>query len=349
MIDVLPFQYERVIRPAGPAIVQVAPDGALWAHARPGFADLRVVDANGEQVPWREAPQPLPDAQRALDVLDTGRRGRFAVARVRTPRPVDRITLEIPDRAFVGVASVYGDGTKIAAEQIYSLHGAHPARSTTVVLPPNDFHYLEIRATHVSRITGVTVHVGGPATRLVRVPATLHDGLLDVGYRNVPVDELRISSTTPRYNRPFTVWAHGAPVASGRLIRLGGPGVTDVPVSTTGRFLRISVDDGDDAPLRTLRVTAYARPRPLLLEGGHRAPLTLYYGAPLSAPDYDFARLPVQGMPRVAALGAERANPAYRVTDTRSFFARHRSLVTLALALAAAVLVAAGGLALRRT
>jgi hypothetical protein len=47
-------------------------------------------------------------------------------------------------------------------------------------------------------------------------------------------------------------------------------------------------------------------------------------------------------------LGPERANPEYHVVDTRSIFARHRSLVTLALAFAAALLVAAGGLALRR-
>jgi hypothetical protein len=67
-------------------------------------------------------------------------------------------------------------------------------------------------------------------------------------------------------------------------------------------------------------------------------------------PEYDFARLPVAGLQASPApLAAERANPAYRVVDARSVFARHRSLVTGALALAALVLVGAGGLALRRT
>jgi hypothetical protein len=349
VIDAHPFQYERVVRPAGPAVVRIVPDGALWEHARPGFADLRVVDAGGAQVPWRESPQPPAEEERPLEVLDSGRRGRSAVARVRTPAPVDRITLEIPDRTFVGVARVYGDGTRIASAQIYSLHGASPARSTTVLLPPNDFHTLDIEASHVSRITGATVHAGGHAAPLVPVRATMRGGVLDLGHANVPVDELRISSTTPRYNRPFTVSAHGAVVASGRLVRLGGAGLTNVAVSTTGRYLRLAIANGDDSPLRGLRVTAYARPRPLLVEGGHRGPLTLYYGASVAAPDYEFARLPVAGTPRLAALGPERANPEYRVVDTRSFFARHRSLVTLALALAAALLVAAGGLALRRT
>jgi hypothetical protein len=48
-------------------------------------------------------------------------------------------------------------------------------------------------------------------------------------------------------------------------------------------------------------------------------------------------------------LGPEHANPLFRVVDTRSFFARHRSLVTAALALAAVAVLAVGALALRRT
>ena len=99
----------------------------------------------------------------------------------------------------------------------------------------------------------------------------------------------------------------------------------------------------------TLPVTAYARPRPLLIEGGHPPPLTMYYGARVSAPVYDFARLPLQSTPVPATLGLERLNPGFRVVDRRSLFARHPTLVTAALAAAAGLLVAAGALALRPT
>ena len=74
-------------------------------------------------------------------------------------------------------------------------------------------------------------------------------------------------------------------------------------------------------------------------------------GAPMrtsSPPAYDFARLPVQRPVVRGSLGPEQPNPYFRKVDTRSVFARHRSLVTAALALAAAVLVAAGALAVRR-
>jgi hypothetical protein len=354
------FRYERTVRPAAPGIVEVLPDGALWAHARDGFADLRVVDAAGDQVPWRLADvASAHDLDVTLPVIDSGRRGALAVARVRTRAPVERLTLDVPDRRFVGVARVYGSDdrrtwTSIGSTQIYAVGGAAPGRSTAVLLRRNDFRYLEIRATSVTRIDGVTVRLERRRTDDVRVPAKLHvehgDAVVvDVGHANVPVDELRISSTSPRYDRSFTVSSHGAVVASGRLVRLHGPGLTVVPVDLRGRFVRIEIANGDDPPLRGLRVTAYARPRPILIEGGHPRPLTLYYGGAAAAPDYEFARLPLQGAPHLARLGAERANPGYSVVDHRTLFARHRWLVTLALALGAAVLVAAGGLALRRT
>ena len=351
-----PFRYERTIDAPRAAVVEVEPDGRLYAHAARDFADVRIFDADGDPVPWRKAPQPAAIVARPLPVLDRGRRGAFAVARVRTPMPVDRVTLVVPDRRFVGTVFAYGstDGrvwTKVASSQIYSVAGAVTSRSTTVLLPANDFRYLELRATHVSRIDGVVVS-SSPHTELVRVPASVRvtgaSVVVDLGHANTPVDELRITSTTPRYDRPFAVSAHGV-VVTGRLLRVGGPSTTVVGIDVRTRYLRLTVDNGDDAPLRGLRVTTYARPRSLLVEGGHPGPLTMYYGGRVAAPAYDFARLPVPSEPVPATLGPERANPSFRVVDRRSVFARHHALVTAALAGAAGLLVAAGALALRRT
>jgi len=346
-----PFRYERAIDAPRAALVEVEPDGRLYAHTARDLSDVRVVDADGNQVPWREAPQPATIVQRPLPVLDRGRRGALAVVRVRTTAPVDRLTLVVPDRRFVGTALVYGSTddrtwTKVASSQIYSVGGAVRSRSTTVLLPANDFRYLEVRATQVSRIGGVLVSASPRAT-LRRIPASVRitgaSVAVDLGYANTPVDELRITSTTPRYDRPYTLTAHGLTLTG----ELRGP--TVIPVDAQTRYLRLTVDNGDDPPLRGLRVTAYARPRPLLIEGGHPPPLTMYYGARVSAPVYDFARLPLQSTPVPATLGLERLNPGFRVVDRRSLFARHPTLVTAALAAAAGLLVAAGALALRPT
>ena len=55
-----------------------------------------------------------------------------------------------------------------------------------------------------------------------------------------------------------------------------------VPIAARTRYPRVTVANGDDPPLRNLRISAWARPRPLLVEGGHPQPLTVCYGAALA-------------------------------------------------------------------
>jgi hypothetical protein len=365
-VPVQDLRYERPLRPGGPGPAELVADGPMFQHARPDFGDVRIADASGEQVPWRPLPPPPAVAERSLQLLDVGRRGDVAVARVDLGAGhgvVDRVTLEIPDRRFHGSVTVLGSDdritwTELSTTEVYSVGGARPARSTTALLPPTDFRYLELRATHVSRIDGASVPRTPAGPKLRPVPARLlHQGsetvVVDLGYRNVPVDELRITAATPRYARPFVVRVHGAVVAAGDLVRTGRARPTVVPLHVRTRFVTIRIDNGDNPALRGVRVEALAHPRTLLVEGGHRGPLTLLYGGSLPPPEYDFARLPRSALElaraKPAALGPERRNAEYRVVDTRSFVARHRSLVTLALALAAAAVIGAAALTIRRT
>jgi hypothetical protein len=116
----------------------------------------------------------------------------------------------------------------------------------------------------------------------------------------------------------------------------------------------VTIVNGDDPPLRGLRVDVLARPRTTLVEGGHRSPLRLVYGGRGHPhPQYEFARLPRStlglGRLRRGTLGPERAIASFRpAPDTRSFAAKHVWLVNGALALAACVVAAAGLVALRR-
>jgi Protein of unknown function (DUF3999) len=353
------LRYARTLQPAGAGQAALVPDAPMYAHARADLGDLRVVDARGGQVPWRHAPAPAASPERSLPVLNSGHVRGAATALVdRGPQRtvVDRVTLLVPDEEFVGSVTVSGSDDRrtwavLSTTQIYSVGGAVPARSTAAVVPPTDYRYLRLRATNVSRIDGVTVAATPPQPRLVRLPARVRTGraqiVVDLG-RRVPVEELRISAGAARYDRPFTVSTAGGVVAAGRLVRLGTARTTVVPLAVRARTLRIRIENGDDPPLGGLRVVVLQRPRVLLLEGGHARPYTLYYGGSVAPPVYEFARLPGTTAARPSTLGPEHANTAYRVVDTRGFFARHRSLVTAALALGAAVVLAAGALALRR-
>lgn len=347
------FRYERSVAVRTPAPIVVVADAAMLAHTRPELRDLRVTDARGNEVPWRFRPEQQP-ADRPVALVDAGRRGSVAVARFRNPgRLGGELVLEVPDARFTGSVTVLGSDdrstwTTLSTTEIYSVGGAAPARSTTALVPTTTYRWIELRATGVTRIEGARHIVRGGLARLARIPGRLRGTVLDLRYP-VPVEALRLSAAAARYSRPFRVLARGRVVASGRLARTGGRGTTFVPVVVRARRLRIVIENGDDPPLRGLRAEAFARERAIVVEGGNDGPLTLYYGGDVAAPDYEFARLPFDGPATRAALGPERRNPRFRVVDARGFFERHRSLVTVALALAAAAVLAAGTLALRRT
>jgi len=373
------FRYSRGLA-AGPseaAPVIVEPDGALFEHSAPAFADLRVVDADGHAVPWRHAPHQRVATSEAVPVLNNGRQGDSAVALLDLGgqrRVRDRVVLDIPDRDFVGRAVVLGaddrDGhfTRLSSTGVYDVRGAQPARSTVAVFPPSDYRYLLVRVSGVNHIAGASVSGAGERPRLlqrtVRSIERGEDGertvvTLDLGSRNVPVDELHIAAGTRRYERPVTILGSNdemqfTPLAAARIFRFAGSSSAPIPIRAHDRYIRIEVDNGDDPPLRGIEVSAWSRSRALLLEGGHPSPFTVYYGSTrVGPPDYDFMRLPASAMegehPTSGRLGPEHENPAFEPPpDKRSFAARNPGLITVALVLAAVALGGVGLLALRK-
>jgi hypothetical protein len=313
-----------------------------------------------------------------VQVLNSGRQGGVTVALLDlgTRRKIrDRVVLEVPDEDFVGRAVILGaddrDGpfTRLSATGIYDVRGAQPARSTVAVFPSSDFRYLLVRATGVSHIDGASVSGARERPRLlrrtVRSVSGHQDGkrtivTLDLGFRNIPVDELRIAAETVRYERPVTILGSNfrrqrfVPLTAAKILRFPGSASVPISVGAHHRYIRIEVDNGDDEPLRGIEVSALSRSHALLLEGGHPPPYTVYYGSPrANAPSYDFARLPtsalgIEGAAR-GRLGPERENQAFEPPpDTRSFGERNPGLVTGALALAALAVGAVGLLVLRK-
>jgi hypothetical protein len=369
-LDASSFRWERALD-VETGLAAFEPDGPMYEHAAVGFPDLRILDARGRQVPWRPRSIRGDARLQAAQVLNAGTQGAAALALldfgpVRAIR--DRIYLDVPLEPFVGRAEVYGSDdrrmfTRLSSTAIYDVRGATRAVSSTVVFPQSDFRYYRIRATGVKEIRGATAEAvaaaGAPvvrrATIAVRQEArqTVIDA--DIGYRRLTVNELRFASSTPAFDRPVDVTGSMDgrsffPAGGGRLYRFGEAGETTVPVSSRYRYLRIKISNGDDQPLKELRLTLRAYRDYILLAPGFAPPYRVLYGGPAVRPEYDFAQQPeVRGRPAPAALGPERRNQAFEPpADTRGFAERHPGLITGALAIAAAALALAGFLALRR-
>jgi Protein of unknown function (DUF3999) len=375
-VDESAFRYTRTLEAPVGAAVRFEPDARMYGHTRTGFPDLRIVDGADVQVPWRTMPKPTAVPFQPVPLVARGRReGTVSVVADRgAVRPViDRIKLEIPDRAFVGEVDVQGSATgaegsyaRLSRTPIYAVRGAVDARSTTAVFPATDYRYLLVQASGVSNVTGASVARDPEQAPLEPVTAqatTSKDGTatvvrLDLGFRRVPVDAVRIRSSTPRYVR--TVRIEGSndgatfiSLAGSEIAKFPGVDLSHVRLEGRHRFLRVTIENGDDPPLASLRVEAEAMSRPLLLASGHQPPFRLLYGAAVSSPEYDFAQLPAAatGSERAVegTLRAERTNQLFEAPeDTRTFFERNDFLIQVLL-VAAALVVAAGGIvALRR-
>lgn len=371
-VDEDELRWTRTVHADGDAPIVIEPDGAMFAHARNGFDDLRLLDANGSPVPWRTLPSPAAAGAEPVRVLNRGRQGGRAVAlldlgRRRAVR--DRIELEVPESDFVGRADVLGADrptgpfTLLSTTGIYDVRGARQARSTTAVFPATIHRYLLVRASGVSRITGATVSgtqgrpptVGRTARMAMRQAGTRTVLTLDFGSRNMPVDELKIFAGAKRYDRPILVEASNQRrfwryAADARISRFPGSAPGPITIGVRARYVRVTIVNGDDPPLTGIRVEATGRSHALVLEDGHPLPYRLLYGDPdLRAPDYEFARIPFPASRRTVTgvIGPERANPEFDVPG-EPFGERYRWLIQVALVAAALVVGAAGFLALRR-
>ena len=369
------FRYTRVLpKEVAGGKIGFEPDGLLLAHARSGFGDLRVVDASGAQVPWRFVPDDRVQVGLPATVLNSGRQGNVAVALVDVGpgrRVYQRVELGIAGGNFVGRVTALGADarngpfTSLSTTTVYDVAGAKRARSTTIVLPPTDQRFLQLRATGVMRITGATVlgeferpnlvrrRHGVLPGRRERARATVYT--LDFGVRGTLVTTLELRTAEPAtYDRPVRVDGSNdrrtfAGLAAGRMTR--APGLLSPPIefSSRYRYLRVAIENGDDPPLR-VRTETYGPSFALMVEGGHLPPLRLLYGANVQPPSYEYARLPVERPVAVlepSRLAPERLNPAFELPG-KPFGERHRWLVQAALALAALAVATAGFLAVRR-
>lgn len=368
-IDPQQFRYQRTLsgKAGHPLLVKL--DAPLLGHVRPDLSDIRVIDENGAQVPWRTVPEVATPQPVSIPLIDVGRERGVLVALLdlgTDRRVVNRINLQIPGLNFVSKVEVRGSDDRVSFRSlgktlVYDLSGAEHSRSTVVTFRPSDLRYLELRARGLPGITSATVGRGDvkqfyrvwkPSTSVRKERGKTTIVTLDLGYR-LPVALLDVRAATPVYERPLEILgsSNGSswlPLADGRLFRFGGTAQDPIEIDAQARFLRLRIANGDDKPLGAIAVRALADRQTLYVKGGLSTAYRILYGArsrTIAAPDYDLARVPRSALRLDQAvrgrLGAERAL-AEASTPAKSLLDRYPWLIEVALALVAIAFGAAG-------
>lgn len=336
---------------AGPAYVEALLDAEVYRDATLALADLRVRDGGGGEVPyvlrrhekpatWRERELPVQDLQRTgagqvRFVLDLGPEpGLHSRVRIRLAESLRNfrvpVTVETsPDGRTWQLVRLAGF--------IYVVEGESRAADTTVRYPVSTARYLRVAMVAppgpVLPVKGAAVIAGTPAVRSEEaVPAALVERkedaarkstelVLDLGGRR-PVDRAELDVAERTFYRVVLVEASDDRqgwrfVASGALSAIESARLRERQTAlafpeTSARYLRLTVRNEDDRPLRVGAVRLAGVRRGIVFSATPGQRYTLDYGDPgRAAPRYDLARafpyVEAETVP-VASLG-----PAARV------------------------------------
>ncbi len=367
---------------ASSRLVAVLVPDQVTARARSGWPDLRVVDADGREVPFvlhaRHGARALERRpSRLLEPSVVPGQYSQAIADIGADSRVhNAVTLGLEGDddllSWVEVAMSSDLTTwRVVRERapIYRLNRDGMGAQMVVTYADSPSRYIRVRVLDASkphRITTIDVahEVVTAAERvaanvaLTRVQDTPRQSTWTSAAAATapPISEVRFSTSQEAFYRPVRVetsddgqaWTW---VASGEIFRMIEGGLPRASLSLTfaespARRWRITVLDRDDKPLADLTPELYAVPRRVVFRYETGKQYRLLYGNTRAVvPQYDLSRLTDASAlesAESAGLGAEATNPDY--ADPAPWTERNRGILWVALAGAVLVL---GSLAVR--
>lgn len=353
----------------------VVVDAAIWNHARPDLADLRLYD-DATQVPYqltseRAAIFAEESEAKILNLAQRGDHTEFDLD-VAPVTEYNRIHLGIDRKDFLITATVTGRNDLAGADPapwpspstLFDFTRENLGANSTIALPVWSFRFVhvrlspgilpkDIRQATVSFLqekkafwtsAGNCQHSGEQKHKTIftcDVPSSM------------PIDRIVFDVPASRaiFRRQVNVTNdRGTQIAAGSIsrIRMNRAGTTVVTEDLTLNIYRdytgrltITIDNADDPPISFDRVQPQSVERRLYFEPQGKTSLKLYYDDDkLSSPVYDYAKFFREDPNSVTAtLAAESPNPAYRDRpDERPWSERHRIVLWAAMVLAVAVL-----------
>ena len=351
-------------------------DAAIWNHARPDLADLRLYDG-AHQVPYQLTSEKAASSTqeveaKILNLVQLGDHTEFDVD-VAPVTEYNRIHLTLDHKDFLATATAAGRSDIAASATapwptpttLFDFSRERLGSNSTITLPLWSFRFVHVRLypgillQEVQRATvaylqekkafwtdagSCQTSAGQKRSTVVHcdVPGAMP---IDRIQFDVPADRVNFRRSVTVMNEKGTQLAAGS-ISRIRMNRAGTTAVSeDLALNVYGDYanhLTITIDNGDDPPIPFDRIQPQSQERRLYFEPQGKSSLKLYYGDDkLSAPVYDYAKF-FREDPNAtpAQLAPEAANAEYtHRPDDRPWSERHKGVLWVAMLLAVAVLV----------
>lgn len=367
-----------------PAYVRLVLPQSIDGGPNSDYPDLRVVDGSGHDVPYALDVDPKAAATASVQLSDVGFvRGRFtqAIADVGTSgMPHDAIALDTSLPTFFERVEIATSDDRrtwsvvVPHALIYRVAQSDDQGTSTVDFGPSRARWIRIRVLDGARrfpISGASVPAVAPAPRLVplsgtetiRQSGTDTVATIDFGTPNTNVYAAAFETTTPEFHRDAVLTTSGTTGDSApsttvtsalSRYRSGGTGPARLTIyagNQVARRMSVSIANGNDPPLRALRMTALGYQHHVIFEAEPGASYRLLWGNPdATAPAYDLADILAHkgwSVATVVTLGVP-ASTAISVTNATDWAAwLQKAALPIALAVLCVVLLAVALAAMR--
>ena len=355
-------------------------DPEIWKFARPDLADLRLFDGQ-VQVPYALVKESggsssQESSARVLNLGKVGDHTEFDLD-VSGLNEYSRVRLELEAKNFIINARVQGrktandrSGTDLGSSTLYDFTAEGLGSNFVLKFPASSFPFIHVRlapgispsqikSAYVSTFSETKTPWSQAGTC-----AQASGGPKQSVFNCTPMEGMTIERLTfelpanaTNFNRTVIVSGDkGLELERGSIsrVRVNRAGQTvvseDLNIDLHPEFtsqIRISIENGDDAPLPIQQLRPLAVERRVYFDPKGKSVLQLYYGDPkLGPPSYDYQKF-LQRSPDagIAELGPAGANAQFTGRpDDRPWSERHQGVLWAAMVLAVALL---GGLALR--
>jgi Protein of unknown function (DUF3999) len=346
----------------------------LFGHCNAGCADLRIADAQGQEVPYElktDHATAHSESYEARIIENSFVTGKFTqvVGDLGRDAPFyDRVRVETTQADFIVWAEVaLSEDAKtwrivetrapIARFRKRSLDGTQ-----TIPFEGLNSRYIRLRIFEAEAQFGVTrltvLREESHSATLVEVPATFQLATsddttetawaTDLAASRVPVSRLRFTTDTPEFYRAVRI----ADSADGKLWNYRGSGVIyrhnrgattreslaiDFPERAENHLVRVEVINGNDQPLRNVTLSLFAVPRVVLFRPQANTEYRLLYGNDrASSPQYDLSHYLEIGPSKPVHLDLSLGPEEINAgyRDPRPFSERHPEVLWISLGIA---------------
>jgi uncharacterized protein DUF3999 len=345
----------------------VVVDEEIWNQARPDLGDARFYDGD-TQVPYalNEQRGGMSSEEQPAKILNLGSAHGLTEfdLDVGAITEYNRVRLAIGAKDYLVNAIVEGrdspgaKGTEFNPVTLFDFSREKLGSNNILRLPDSSFRYLHVRLSRGIRPEDIksaaVFQMRERKAAWTPIRSSLSHPVINARRMTVewtipekiPVDRVHftVAEEEVNFRRSVTITdASGAQVGGGELsrVRVTRRGIKavsenldiDLPGART-RGLTVTIDNGDDPPLRALGMQLLSIERRLYFDPRGKPKLTLYYGdAMLESPVYDYAKF---FTPQENAVAAEmeigEPNPAYSGRpDDRPWSERHRVVMWAAL------------------